>query len=157
MENLNLEKESTEKESIERETIEKEKVINEKGLNEKFCQHCGNRILKESVICVHCGCQVEELKQKEQPQVIINNTNSNTNSNVNENTNINNPTPLNPRMKNKWIAFLLCLFVGYWGIHKFYEGKILLGVIYFFTGGLFLIGWLYDCIRLLFRPNPYYV
>ena len=38
-------------------------------------------------------------------------------------------------MKNKWVAFLLCLFLGYLGIHKFYEGRILLGVVYLFTGG----------------------
>ena len=37
-------------------------------------------------------------------------------------------------MKNKWVAFLLCLFLGYLGIHKFYEGRILLGVVYLFTG-----------------------
>ena len=26
--------------------------------------------------------------------------------------------------KNKWVSFFLCLFFGYLGIHKFYEGKI---------------------------------
>lgn len=28
--------------------------------------------------------------------------------------------------KNKWVAFFLCLFLGYLGVHKFYEGRILL-------------------------------
>ncbi len=60
-------------------------------------------------------------------------------------------------MKNKWIAFLLCLFFGYFGIHKFYEGKVLLGIVYFFTGGLFGIGVFFDLLSLFFKPNPYYV
>ncbi len=58
--------------------------------------------------------------------------------------------------KNKWVAFLLCLFLGYLGIHKFYEGRILLGVLYFFTAGLFGIGVIVDLIKLFFKPNPYY-
>lgn len=60
-------------------------------------------------------------------------------------------------MKNKWIALLLCFFFGVIGVHKFYEGKILLGIVYIFTGGLFGIGVLIDFISLLFKPNPYYI
>ena len=59
--------------------------------------------------------------------------------------------------KNKWMAFLLCLFFGYIGIHKFYEGKIGMGILYMFTLGLFGFGWLYDIVVLLLKPNPYYV
>lgn len=33
-------------------------------------------------------------------------------------------------MKNKYIAFLLAFFLGGLGIHKFYLGKTLQGVIY---------------------------
>jgi len=57
---------------------------------------------------------------------------------------------------NKYVALLLCIFFGYFGAHKFYEGKILLGVLYFFTGGLCGIGVIIDFITLLFKPNPYY-
>ncbi len=60
-----------------------------------------------------------------------------------------------PRCVNKWVAFLLCLFLGVLGIHKFYEGKIIFGLIYLFTGGLFGIGWIVDCILILLKPNPY--
>ena len=60
-------------------------------------------------------------------------------------------------MKNKWISLLLCLCFGPAGIHKFYEGKVLMGVVYLLTGGLFGIGWVIDCIALFFKPNPYYV
>ncbi|MBQ9985327.1 MAG: TM2 domain-containing protein [Oscillospiraceae bacterium] len=58
--------------------------------------------------------------------------------------------------KNKWAAFFLCLFVGLFGAHKFYEGKILLGILYLFTAGLFGIGVVFDLIVLFFKPNPYY-
>lgn len=46
------------------------------------------------------------------------------------------------------IDFILCLLLGYFGIHKFYERKILIGCLYFITVGGFFIGWIYDCIRL---------
>ena len=118
--------------------------------NTKFCKHCGKQISAAAVICPHCGCQVEELKHTEQPNIVINNTNTN------KNTNINSPV-VALRPKNKWVAFLLCLFLGMFGGHKFYEGKIGMGIVYLFTGGLFGIGWLIDCIALLCKPNPYYI
>lgn len=42
------------------------------------------------------------------------------------------------------VAWVLLVFLGIFGIHKFYTGKIAWGVIYFFTGGLFFLGLLYD-------------
>ncbi len=58
--------------------------------------------------------------------------------------------------KSKWVSFFLCLFLGVFGAHKFYEGRILLGILYIFTGGLFGIGIIVDLIVLFFKPNPYY-
>ena len=43
------------------------------------------------------------------------------------------------------IGYLLWLF-GFTGAHRFYYGKPISGTIYFFTLGLFLIGWLLDLI-----------
>ncbi len=60
-------------------------------------------------------------------------------------------------MKNKWTAFFLCLFLGAFGAHKFYEGKILFGIIYFCTAGLCGVGVLVDLILILLKPNPYFV
>lgn len=117
----------------------------------KFCKHCGERIAVDCVVCPKCGCQVEQLKS-EQPQVIINNSNTNTNVNRNVNNGYRGGRP-----KNKWAAFFLCLFLGVVGGHKFYEGKAGMGILYLFTAGLFGIGWVIDCITLLFKPNPYYV
>ena len=61
------------------------------------------------------------------------------------------------RMKNKWVAFLRCFLLGVLGRHKFYEGKVGMGILYLFTFGLLGIGWVIDCIVLLFKPNPYFV
>lgn len=118
----------------------------------KFCKHCGTKIAEAAVICPHCGCQVEEMKKAEQPSIVINNANTNTNTNTNMNG-----MGYMARMKNKWVAFCLCFFLGMLGAHKFYEGRAGMGILYLFTGGLFGIGWLVDCIVLLCKPNPYYV
>lgn len=42
------------------------------------------------------------------------------------------------------IAWLLLSYLGVFGIHRFYMGKWVSGLVYFFTGGLFLIGYVYD-------------
>jgi TM2 domain-containing membrane protein YozV len=41
------------------------------------------------------------------------------------------------------IGYILWIF-GFLGAHRFYYGKPISGTIYFFTLGLFLIGWLVD-------------
>lgn len=51
--------------------------------------------------------------------------------------------------KSKWLDFILALFLGFLGIHKFYEGKFLMGLLYMFTFGLFYIGWIADIILIL--------
>jgi len=42
------------------------------------------------------------------------------------------------------LAWILLTFLGPFGIHRFYMGKVWTGLLYLLTGGLFLIGWLYD-------------
>ena len=42
------------------------------------------------------------------------------------------------------IAWVLLVFLGAFGIHKFYMGKIVWGVLYLLTGGFFFIGVIYD-------------
>lgn len=46
------------------------------------------------------------------------------------------------------VAWLLCLFLGPLGFHRFYQGKFLTGILYLLTGGLFTLGWLYDICTL---------
>ena len=117
----------------------------------KFCKHCGGTIPQDAVMCTQCGRQAEELSGAAQPQVVIQNTNMNTNTAAAV------VAGVGARAKNKWTAFVLCLLLGYFGAHKFYEGKVGMGVLYLFTLGLFGIGWFVDLIVLLTKTNPYYV
>lgn len=122
--------------------------------NMKYCQHCAQAIPQAAVVCTHCGCQVEQMQHSQAqstPNIVIQNTNMNSNTNVNQNA------MMAGRMKNKWVAIALCVLLGYFGGHKFYEGKTGMGILYLFTFGLFGIGVTIDFIMLLFKPNPYYV
>ena len=42
------------------------------------------------------------------------------------------------------VAWILLTFLGLFGVHRFYMGKWLSGIVYFLTGGLLGLGWLYD-------------
>lgn len=46
------------------------------------------------------------------------------------------------------VAWALLTFFGILGIHRIYMGKIVTGIIYFFSGGLLGVGLLYDFITL---------
>lgn len=67
-----------------------------------------------------------------------------------------------PETHSVVIGYILWLF-GFTGSHRFYYGYPLLGTIYFFTFGLFFIGWFIDLFliptldrraALWFRPGP---
>lgn len=113
----------------------------------KFCKHCGEKIPFDAVICIKCGRQVEELKKATDDKVIINN-----NNNVSVATSGGVIV-----LRNKWVALILCIFLGIFGAHKFYEGKTGMGILYLFTGGLCGIGVIVDFFILLFKPTDYYV
>lgn len=64
---------------------------------------------------------------------------------------------------NKALGYVLWIF-GFTGSHRFYFGKPATGVLYFCTGGLFLIGWIVDLFLIpsmdrqadaRFAPGPY--
>lgn len=120
--------------------------------NDKQCPHCGGYINVNAVICPMCGCQVQAMSQPiyqqpayQQPNIYINNTNTNVNR-------VGFGRPV-----NKWTAFILCLFFGFLGAHKFYEGRAGMGFLYLCTLGLGCIGWIIDIFSILMKPNPYYV
>lgn len=45
-------------------------------------------------------------------------------------------------------SLILCISLGYLGVHKFYQKKYGLGVLYLCTLGLFYVGWIVDCVKL---------
>lgn len=45
---------------------------------------------------------------------------------------------------NYTVSWVLLTFLGIFGIHRFYMGKWITGILYLCSGGLFLLGVLYD-------------
>ena len=54
--------------------------------------------------------------------------------------------------EKSWIvALLTCWFLGYLGIHRFYAGKPISGLIQLCTGGGLGVWWIIDCVRILLQ------
>lgn len=125
----------------------------------KFCKFCGEKIPSDSIICTKCGRQVENTSQPQVGGITINNA-ANANSSAAATAQVVSPPP-EPIKTSKEIdkntALLLCIFLGYFGAHKFYEGKTGMGILYILTLGLFSIGWIVDIITIAMKPDPYYV
>ncbi len=47
-------------------------------------------------------------------------------------------------MRSTGLAYLLWLFFGFLGVHRFYCGRVGTGILWFLTGGLFVVGWVID-------------
>ena len=47
-------------------------------------------------------------------------------------------------MKKLTVAYILWFFLGVFGVHRFYLGRPITGVIWLLTGGGFFVGWLFD-------------
>lgn len=111
-----------------------------------FCEKCGTQINDEAIVCPSCGVgtsnyhKAASASSSAQP---INITNVNTNTNTNTTGQVVYPA------KSKMTALLLCFFLGEFGVHRLYVGKIGSGLIYMFTFGLFGIGWILDLITIL--------
>ncbi len=106
------------------------------------CPLCGAPM--ESDTCSYCGYT----KEKEKPTVAQSlGVNISPAPEV-QNVVINN-TYRTCSDKDRWIALLLCIFLGPFGAHRFYVGDIKMGVLYLFTAGIFGLGWLYDFVKIL--------
>ena len=103
------------------------------------CPNCGAPMEENS--CSYCHYTIESQQKDIANNVVINNVYTTPNVNMNYTQNI---SP-----KNKIVALILCIFLGIFGFHRFYVGKVGTGVIYFFSYGLFGIGWLVDLISIL--------
>lgn len=83
-----------------------------------FCQKCGVEVNKDAVICIKCGCAINR-----------------------------EPIGEEVRKSKSWlVALLLSLFLGAWGIDRFYLGYVGLGLLKLFTFGGCGLWWLIDFI-----------
>lgn len=93
-----------------------------------FCNHCGHQVGPSDIYCTHCGHKL---------------------------------TPAQPNnrymVRDRYVALFLCLFLGVFGAHKFYEGKIIMGIIYLCTCGLFFCGCIADLLTYISGPRYYVV
>lgn len=124
--------------------------------NAGFCEFCGAPLDgSRAGICLCCGELIpgfynanyrnnQQPRQSYRPPVYNNYVNTNLSYGVRK--------PF-----DKWVAFVLCLFFGFFGAHKFYERKPGMGILYIFTVGLFGIGWFIDLIIILCKPRYYYL
>lgn len=97
-----------------------------------YCYKCGQSIDDEAIICPHCGCATKNYEYGgKRRSASFANTSENAVSH-----------------KSRLVALLLCVFLGWLGVHRYYVGKIGTGVLWMFTGGCFYIGWIVDIIFL---------
>lgn len=107
------------------------------------CPVCGAPL--EGKTCGYCGYKAESTQttyntSNPQPQIVVNNVIEN---------NVGIPTYVKlVSSKSKLTALVLCIFLGGFGVHHFYVGRIGMGLLYLFTGGLFGIGWLIDILKI---------
>ena len=86
-----------------------------------FCINCGRELSDEAISCPNCG---HPIKNKTKPTSTVDYTNA---------------SP-----KKRLTALLLCIFLGEFGAHRFYAGKIGTGIIQLFTFGGFFVWALID-------------
>ena len=94
-----------------------------------ICPKCGLRILEDVNYCPRCGAYLKEAPTQPYGQT---------------------PPPYRAyeSQYNRLVALLLCIFVGFLGVHRFYVGKIGTGLLWLFTGGCFGIGAFVDLIMI---------
>ena len=88
-----------------------------------FCSKCGKEINDEAVICVHCGCAVDQ----------------------------NNVKSITSENKDWVVAMLLSWFLGGFGAHRFYTGHIATAIAQLLTLGGCGIWALIDWISICFN------
>lgn len=89
----------------------------------KFCSKCGCQLKDDDLFCPSCGNKVEPLDNKIHVSADLRNIASSTGDNVSN--------------KSRLCAALLAFFLGAFGIHRFYMGKITSGIfmlLFFWTG-----------------------
>jgi hypothetical protein len=92
-----------------------------------FCRNCGSQIAREAVVCIHCGVRVSG------PQDPL-------------------TRALAPEEGRSWVVTLIlaCLMpLGICGVHRFYTGHIVIGVVQLLTFGLCGIWQIIDIIIIL--------
>ena len=94
-----------------------------------YCSNCGNKVSARTVICMKCGCALDNYVRS-----------------------MNTRDTSYPHRENEWLTtLLLCLFLGGLGIHRFYtrnyEIAVVQLVLFFCTCGI--VSYLWDMVDLV--------
>lgn len=108
------------------------------------CSCCGStkskKLDEHTYECVYCG-NTEQIIQEKVEKIIIKETPAeDTKSKIAEKK---------EAFTSALISVIIVVCLGVFGVHKFLKGKILLGIIYICTYGLFGVGLFIDAIRAL--------
>ena len=101
-----------------------------------FCPQCGNRMDARDRYCNACGWDAEN-PDKTPPGDAARRTP---------------PAPTSPRDLgplspfNRTTVLLLCLLLGFFGVHRFYVGKVGTGILWVVTLSFLGVGWIYDLV-----------
>lgn len=134
----------------------------------RFCEYCGTEAKRDDMPGVNNG---NAQANNATTQTIINNYYTAPNGGIFANQSAVNPAPQTPAQvnnqsvyrsatvasgstevtssRNKVVMIILWFFLGVIGAHHFYAGRIGMGLLYLFTGGLCGIGLLVDLILIL--------
>lgn len=143
----------------------------------KFCQNCGSKVEENVKFCPYCGTKIDypSAQTGTNPEPAVGSAYS---SNTQNTQNTQAPhqttgapsssygTPVSPsttvfdgEKKERIAAALLAIFLGGFGVHKFYLGNITMGIIYLvlsFTGITWLIGLVEGIIYLTKTDEEFY-
>jgi hypothetical protein len=90
------------------------------AMKPNYCPRCGHELAPGGQYCPQCAFPIRS------------------------NEGFYNYLPVSPH--SRLIALVLCVLLGYLGVHRFYVGRVVSGLIWMFTGGLLGIRWLIDII-----------
>ena len=115
------------------------------------CKDCGSKkyekVDEHIYKCVYCGCIEEVYNEQEQiveqkPEI----TEADIDKKVKEALEESHRQEKKEKKKRSLYRLILNFFLGWIGIHRFYDRKYFTGLIYFFTWGLFGFGYTIDLL-----------
>ncbi len=105
------------------------------------CPNCGATIEPGQIKCFKCGSAVQMVSPQVSPQM--------QSAQPQPAGSFSQTIPATEEPKDWLSTLLMCFFVGYLGVHRFYTGSIAIGLIQFFTLGLCGVWTLIDFVLIL--------